>query len=134
MNLPSTIVHELFHAFGLQYNGYAENSQHFWCTAADNSTYARSLHDAYGRSLGSLMDKAADGVVDITALYLLDNSDQPENPDVFYVRYDSLYSGIYFKGDHVDEVLNGATIAWPTDVTNDYTAVRDFLAPVWKNF
>lgn len=130
MNLPSTIVHELFHAFGLQYNGYAENSQHFWCTAADNSTYARSLHDAYGRSLGSLMDKAADGVVDITALYLLDNSDQPENPDVFYVRYDSLYSGIYFKGDHVDEVLNGATIAWPTEVTNDYTAVRDFLAPV----
>ena len=131
MHLSSTIVHELTHAFGLGFNANTDNSGKFWCSAAENSAFAYRLHDAYKKNLGNLLNNAPDGIVDIVELDLSGGTDsQSHNDDVFHAYKYPIYSGIYFSGKHVAEVLNGAEIAWPTDVSGYYTDLSDELKAV----
>lgn len=98
-HLPATIVHELTHALGILTqvsktpNGqYAFMSDYF-------GLWSQGLRDSNGKQAESGMTISIGGT-EYDRDFILDN--------------DSLYSGVYFTGDHVQEVLGeGTTLSFP---------------------
>ena len=98
-HLPATIVHELTHALGILTqvsktpNGqYAFMSDYF-------GLWSQGLRDSNGKQAESGMTISIGGT-EYDGDFVLDN--------------DSLYSGVYFTGDHVQEVLGeGTTLSFP---------------------
>jgi len=121
-NLPTVIVHEMFHALGIlsakkvvyDLDYLAEYS--YYGTGVLNSDYDSHLRDIYGHTLSDcdyfgIIDKQhqaePDEIYD-EAFYININSDEKK-------AYDSRYGGTYFTGENVLKVLNGAMLAWPDD-------------------
>ena len=114
-DLPGTMLHELFHAFGLNASTVIEDGRtEIWQDYY--IAYDDFLHDAFGRNLGDIARAAGGQPVSVVGIEPGVSSDSIEiDPTAFYVRYVDRLSEIYFSGPAVDEVLNGALIAWPTD-------------------
>ena len=120
-----TIVHEMVHAMGVGCFDRAEdedNNQYIDCTSP--LKFTAGLYDAFGRNVNEITKQ--DNYVSITPITkrqyqkLKIKSEQKgwEIPnDTFYIinDYDNVktYGGVYFSGDNVLDVLNGAKIAWP---------------------
>lgn len=113
-DLPGTMLHELFHAFGLNNVAVREDGQ-FQIWPQYHTAYNDFLYDAYDRNLGTLADAVGENPIFITPVDP-DTDITSWEPNRFYVRYENQLSGIYFSGPMVDDVLNAATIAWPTDL------------------
>lgn len=113
-DLPGTMLHEMFHALGLG----ADNNFEWTFTGREEGwrKWSAGLHDIYGT-------KASPGMP-IATLTTDERNARPVSPDpgTFYLlnttdpySIDFSHNGAYFTGTHVDEVLSGATLAWPDD-------------------
>lgn len=127
-NLAATFMHEFFHGFGLGIT-FSQNESGNTGLFGDNpSLYAQHLHDLTGHSFADLLSRSEDGFVAIHYVNPYDTSSKPL-ADQFNIYYAYRDSGMYFSGDHVKEVLDGALIAWPEDLF-DYGIVDQTRAPV----
>ena len=137
-DLPGTMLHELYHAFGLSVSySYDEKDGSFYFDRDDINAFSLGLHDFYGRSAAELIEDSQNGTINIVALKPNDEALPlpAADPNEFYiVQYGSggwRYSGMYFSGTNVEEVLGAeTTIAWPTDIESDQSKYIEELEPV----
>ena len=137
-DLPGTMLHELYHAFGLSVSySYDEKDGSFYFDRDDINAFSLGLHDFDGKSSAKLIENSQDGTVKIVALKPNDEALplSAADPDAFYIaQYGSggwRYSGMYFSGTNVKEVLGDeTTIAWPTDIESDQSKYIEELEPV----
>ena len=118
-DLPGTILHELFHAFGLtsSYSAVELNGEDWIAFApSDTNLYTLNLHDLTGRSMAEIMEQSGKDTILLNVVTPGSNETLPE--DAFNIYFNDRDSGIYFSGEHVKEVLNNAEIAWPVDIPN----------------
>ena len=112
-NLPSTLVHELAHAFGLLSDMADPNSTGSdYAQLESAGKFSNGLRDIYGNSLSvgqDIVDKAHHTEGD--GNFVLDNTD-------------GAYTGLYFTGKYTQEVLNGAYIDLPSDANENLPAVQ----------
>lgn len=97
-DLASTVLHEMAHAFGLGSEAFGKDS--FPNVLA---VFDYGLRDIYGKAPKPDMSINTDGAA---------------NPDAFVTASDDSYSGVYFTGPKVAEVLNGARLSFPEDPSN----------------
>ena len=80
------------------------------------------MYDVYDRSIETIASYTDKDFIPIVALDASES--RPDistlDPAAIYVDYTNLYSGMYFKGKHVDQVLDGAELAWPVDVWGQF--------------
>lgn len=115
-DLSSTLLHELGHALGMGADVYGdldENTPSFFFSPSP-SLWSRGLRDMNG--------KPAQAGMIIT-------SDPDTAPGAFVTDGLRNYSGVYFTGTHVQDVLNGALIAFASDPGGARTG-GDTPAPV----
>lgn len=118
-DLPGTILHELFHAFGLtsSYSAVELNGEDWIAFApSDTNLYTLNLHDLTGRSMAEIMEQSGKDTILLNVVTPGSNETLPE--DAFNIYFNDRDSGVYFSGEHVKEVLNNAEIAWPVDIPN----------------
>ena len=127
-HLTVTLMHELFHGFGLGVTFSQDESGNIGLFADNPSLYAQHLHDLNGRSFADLFAQSQDGFVPIHFVDPKEPSSTPL-PDHFNIYDVDRDSGMYFSGDHVKEVLDGALIAWPEDLFG-YGTVDEARKPV----
>ncbi|WP_405382591.1 autotransporter outer membrane beta-barrel domain-containing protein [Phascolarctobacterium sp.] len=97
VNLNSTLIHEMGHALGISVD-HRHISQ-FNHVLFDNS-YTQHLYDANGKKYQDIP-----GGMIITYY-----ETEKDLPDRFYTTKETDYSGAYFYGEHVADVLNGAKL------------------------
>lgn len=98
-DLPSTLAHELMHALGLACD--RDDSSLEFC---GNSLWNNGLRDVNGKGALPGMAITSQGSAD-------------DDGNVFVTHGRTPYCGVYFTGDHVEEVLQGARLSWPDDST-----------------
>lgn len=119
-DLPGTILHELFHAFGLTSAvSSVEKDGESWIAFPTNDTnlYTLNLHDITGHSMAQIMEESGEDAV-LLNVVTPGNKDEEVITDQFNIYFNDRDSGAYFSAKHVDEVLNEAKIAWPVDIPN----------------
>ena len=94
-DLASTLVHEMMHALGLA--AYVDENNSFGTTL---NLWEQGLRDSDGRKAEPGMSVAAQGEA---------------NEGDFETDGSQAYSGVYFTGKHVADVLNGAELSFPED-------------------
>lgn len=126
-DLPGTILHELFHAFGLGTTLLGDSFD-----KDDLNRYTLLLHDAYGRSVADLAKmNSTDRRIRVKVLYLGDEiPTEPLEPECFYIYSSGRYSGMYFSGPNVFDALDGAKIGSATDVDYDLTDYQEAMTSV----
>lgn len=98
-HLPATIVHELTHALGILTQVSKTPNGHYAFMSDYFGLWSQGLRDSNGKQAESGMTISIGGT-EYDGDFVLDN--------------DSLYSGVYFTGDHVQEVLGeGTTLSFP---------------------
>ena len=98
-HLPATIVHELTHALGILTQVSKTSNGHYAFMSDYFGLWSQGLRDSNGKQAESGMTISIGGT-EYDGDFVLDN--------------DSLYSGVYFTGDHVQEVLGeGTTLSFP---------------------
>ncbi len=106
-DLPSTLVHEMMHALGLISGIDYEDTTSFPFNG--NSLWNNGLRDIYGHA-------AEDGMT------ITEKGSEYDDGTAFVTHGKTYYSGVYFTGKNVEEVLRGALLAWPNDSTEDRVA------------
>ena len=124
-----TIVHEMVHAMGVGCFNMGEDEEDATkkCLIFEKTLrYTDGLYDAFGRNAkemfsGMTFEDDDERVVSIEPItkdeyqQYKDGLKEIED-DTFYIIKDSdkvgPYGGVYFSGENVSEVLNGAEIAW----------------------
>ncbi len=115
MSLTSVIVHELTHALGMsfEFNGTSSvdsTGTRSYLFTGGHQIFADHTFDVFGTQLEAGM-----------AIQVVTRDKLPETPDgnTFYLvisdETKTLRTGVYFSGQHVDEVLNGARLSFPED-------------------
>ena len=130
-DLSGTMLHELFHAFGLGTMMLGDSANLFF--DKDNlDRYTLQLHDVYGRSIADLAKmNETDHRIRVKVLNAKDDiPSEPLEPECFYLYSNGRYSGVYFSGPNVLEVLDGAKIHGATDVDYVLPDYLESLAPV----
>ena len=98
-HLPATIVHELTHALGILTQVSKTPNGHYAFMSDYFGLWSQGLRDSNGKQAESGMTISIGGT-EYDGDFVLDN--------------DSLYSGVHFTGDHVQEVLGeGTTLSFP---------------------
>lgn len=98
-HLPATIVHELTHALGILTQVSKTPNGHYAFMSDYFGLWSQGLRDSNGKQAESGVTISIGGT-EYDGDFVLDN--------------DSLYSGVYFTGDHVQEVLGeGTTLSFP---------------------
>ena len=124
-DLPGTMLHELFHAFGLTANISATGPEEYYFDQDEATDYTLQLHDLSHRSLKELMDVSADGTVDLEVLSGGDMVTADSNTFQLYPYM--RYSGMYFSGKHVDEILAGALIKPASELSFDLSRYQELI-------
>lgn len=124
-----TIVHEMVHAMGVACFNMGEDEEDAakkYLIFEKTLKYTDGLYDAFGRNAkemfsGMTFEDDDERVVSIEPItkdeyqQYKDGLKEIEN-DTFYIIKDSdkvgPYGGVYFSGENVSEILNGAEIAW----------------------
>ena len=105
ISLSATIVHEFAHAFGMMVD-YTDGSNGF---GENLSTWEAGLRDIEGEaarpSMAIGMNGTQEGVFDVGDCVPGEGGEE--------------YGGVYFTGEHVEEVLDGALIKFP-DASDKY--------------
>ena len=130
-DLSGTMLHELFHAFGLGTMMLGDSGNQFF--DKDNlDRYTLQLHDIYGRSIADLAKmNETDHRIRVKVLNAKDEiPSEPLEPECFYLYSNGRYSGVYFSGPNVLEVLDGAKIGSATDVDYDLTDYQEAMTSV----
>ncbi|MGN1281006.1 MAG: autotransporter domain-containing protein [Succinivibrio sp.] len=113
-DLTSTIIHEMTHALGM--SSQVSKIGSVYKFDVDSSSLPEEVH---------LISKFSEGLVDIYGNHAKQGMEIAINtgpdPDKFVVMSQTPYAGVYFTGQNVREVLNGAKIAYPTTSTSSYT-------------
>lgn len=107
-DLPSTLLHEMMHALGLARDIDA-NSDNTLFSFTGKSLWNAGLRDIYGHA-------AQDGMV------ITEKGSKEDDGTAFVTNGKLSHVGVYFTGNHVEEVLQGALLAWPDDSTEDRVA------------
>jgi len=123
--LPGTMLHELFHAFGLTANISATGPEEYYFDQDEATDYTLQLHNLSHRSLKELMDVSADGTVDLEVLSGGDIVTADSNTFQLYPYM--RYSGMYFSGKHVDEILAGALIKPASELSFDLSRYQELI-------
>ena len=126
-DLPGTMMHELFHAFGLSLFTDIDDTGQVAIKKSDLTQYTKHLYDVYDRSIETIASYTDKDFIPIVALDASES--RPDlstlDPGAIYVDYKNLSSGMYFRGKNVDEVLDGALLAWPIEVWGDSENTSD---------
>ena len=114
---PGTVVHEMFHALGVSSNINAifeENENIINIPAINYTKYEQNLYDFKGHKL-----------TECSRLGLIESPEEVDDNTFYFVKAKNAtqdyegFNGVYFRGEHVDEVLNlngqQALIAWAND-------------------
>ena len=124
-NLPTIIMHELFHGFGLGVIFSQDEFGNIGLSGDNTSLYVLHLYDQKGHSFEDLLGQPDNRFVKINYVTPVDGSFTPTCDDQFNIYAVWRDSGVYFSGNHVNEVLAGALLAWPEDIfsygVNDQT-------------
>ncbi len=112
-NLPTTLVHELAHAFGLLTDVAAPNTTDSGYAVLESAgKFSNGLRDIYGNALEVGQD-------------IVDKNNHTEGDGKFVLdNTDGAYTGLYFTGKYTQEVLNGAYIDLPSNADVDLPAVQ----------
>lgn len=95
INLTSALVHEIAHVLGLEALLTAETGDSFGPTL---SLWEQGLRDSYGQKAAPHMSVVSSG---------------NKGEGTFVTQREWSYSGVYFTGEHVAEVLQGALLSYP---------------------
>lgn len=95
INLTSALVHEIAHVLGLEALLTAETGDSFGSTL---SLWEQGLRDSYGQKAAPHMSVVSSG---------------NKGEGTFVTQGETAYSGVYFTGEHVAEVLQGALLSYP---------------------
>ena len=95
LNLTSALVHEIAHTLGLEALLTAETGDRFGSTL---SLWEQGLRDSYGQKAAPNMSVVSSG---------------NKGEGTFVTQWEWSYSGVYFTGEHVAEVLQGALLSYP---------------------
>ena len=95
LNLTSALVHEIAHTLGLEALLTAETGDSFGSTL---SLWEQGLRDSYGQKAAPHMSVVSSG---------------NKGEGTFVTQGEWSYSGVYFTGEHVAEVLQGALLSYP---------------------
>ena len=95
INLTSALVHEIAHVLGLEALLTAETGDSFGSTL---SLWEQGLRDSYGQKAAPHMSVVSSG---------------NKGEGTFVTQGEWSYSGVYFTGEHVAEVLQGALLSYP---------------------
>ncbi len=110
-DLASTVLHELGHALGIGAFSHHEGADGNFYFGDQLDNWTRGLRDMYGKSARPGMPIVTHGNPD---------------PDSFVMEAPDdrafCFNGAYFTGRHVQEVLNGAQLYFPSDgLRHEYT-------------
>lgn len=114
--LTPMLIHELGHALGL-----LTSREMRTVTLDDGSYYYTDFELIYGGLFSQGLYDVYDNPLTATSKIVLYNEVPDDGGNYFavyslksmYYDDDGSVSGAYFRGEHTDEVLNGAMIAWP---------------------
>ena len=108
-HLTATIVHELTHALGVLTQTFADESGSFFFYEEYFGLWSAGLHDKYGTRAKPGMKISMEG--------------GPQDENTFVLANNGYYSGAYFTGTNVQEVLGkGTRLSFPESglQTEDY--------------
>ena len=97
-SLPATMVHELGHALGI--GAFMDESAPIDSFSSSLNLWEQGLRDSYGQKAAPHMPVVSSG---------------NKGEGTFVTQGNWSYSGVYFTGKHVEEVLNGALLSYPED-------------------
>lgn len=100
-DLPSTLVHEMMHALGMASTSSEQNGG-INSFKTNMSSWDQGLRDTYG-------NKAKPGMI------IAMKGSPEDDGNAFVMEREYWNSGAWFTGKYVDEVLQGAMIAWADD-------------------
>ena len=95
LNLTSALVHEIAHTLGLEALLTSATNDRFGSTL---SLWEQGLRDSYGQKAAPHMSVVSSG---------------NKGEGTFVTQEEWSYSGVYFTGEHVAEVLQGALLSYP---------------------
>ena len=95
-SLPATMVHELGHALGI--GAFMDESAPIDSFSSSLNLWEQGLRDSYGQKAAPHMPVVSSG---------------NKGEGTFVTQGETAYSGVYFTGEHVAEVLQGALLSYP---------------------
>ena len=124
-----TIVHEMVHAMGVLWGNKAQyvEDEEYCFNLNVPSKYADGLYDVFGRNVKNDLEADEEGgdlpVKAITIEKYNELKNSVISDEYFYIIKEpeklGFYGGVYFSGENVSEVLNGAKIAWANGAALD---------------
>lgn len=96
LGLTATIVHEIGHALGI--SALANESATIESFGSSLNLWEQGLRDSYGQKAAPNMSIVSSG---------------NKGEGTFVTQGETAYSGIYFTGEHVEDVLQGALLSYP---------------------
>lgn len=98
LGLTATIVHEIGHALGI--SALANESATIESFGSSLNLWEQGLRDSYGQKAAPNMSIVSSG---------------NKGEGTFVTQGETAYSGVYFTGEHVEDVLQGALLSYPED-------------------
>lgn len=98
LGLTATIVHEIGHALGIL--ALASESATIESFGSSLNLWEQGLRDSYGQKAAPNMSIVSSG---------------NKGEGTFVTQGETAYSGVYFTGEHVEDVLQGALLSYPED-------------------
>lgn len=96
LSLTATIVHEIGHALGIL--ALASESATIESFGSSLNLWEQGLRDSYGQKAAPNMSIVSSG---------------NKGEGTFVTQGETAYSGVYFTGEHVEDVLQGALLSYP---------------------
>lgn len=96
LGLTATIVHEIGHALGI--SALANESATIESFGSSLNLWEQGLRDSYGQKAAPNMSIVSSG---------------NKGEGTFVTQGETAYSGVYFTGEHVEDVLQGALLSYP---------------------
>ena len=96
LGLTATIVHEIGHALGI--SALANESATIESFGSSLNLWEQGLRDSYGQKAAPNMSVVSSG---------------NKGEGTFVTQGETAYSGVYFTGEHVEDVLQGALLSYP---------------------
>ena len=96
LSLTATIVHEIGHALGI--SALANESATIESFGSSLNLWEQGLRDSYGQKAAPNMSIVSSG---------------NKGEGTFVTQGETAYSGVYFTGEHVEDVLQGALLSYP---------------------
>lgn len=98
--LAPTLAHEILHGFGIDANTYNNSEDGSWQFYSQLNAYDTHLYDVSGKQ----------GSVEMVIVNPGDPDQEAYNPEDVFLVASGGESGVYFSGDNVRQVLNGAQL------------------------